>query len=238
MKVDNKLIIVGVFAVLVIALIVGIVGVLAGVIILNFGSYTITEHTEITTTHDGADNIELDISTFNGNVEIREAADDKVTIVYDIIAPAGHMNDVFTGSNSSRVDNYTMKISAEAKILHPDDGFTGIRGANIIVKVPRGSHYILNLSTLNGNVNVPDIGGASFYRIDADTLNGNVVVRLHEGTQFYVDASTINGHVNHGLIHMAPTTENAKTLIGATEAGNGSLRMSLHTMNGNVEMSY
>ena len=69
-------------------------------------------------------------------------------------------------------------------------------------------------------------------------MNGNVVIRLHEGTLFYVVASTLNGRVNHGSIHMAAATENSKTLIGSTEAGNGSLRMSLHTMNGNVEMSY
>ena len=88
MKVDNKLITVGIVAVLAIALIIGIVGVLVGVIILNFGNYTTTEHTEITTTHDGADNIELDVTTLNGNVEIREAAGtDKVERQsYDIIA--------------------------------------------------------------------------------------------------------------------------------------------------------
>jgi DUF4097 and DUF4098 domain-containing protein YvlB len=238
LKVDNKLIIVGVVAVLVIALIVGIVGILAGVIILNFGSYTTSEHTQITTVHDGADNIELDVSTINGNVEIREASDDKVTVIYDIIAPSGHSSDVLTGTNGSRVNNNTMKITATAGLSHPNDLLNGNRGADIVVKVPRGSHYSLNLSTMNGNVNVPDIGGASFYRIDADTMNGNVVVRLHEGTRFSVDASTMNGHIDHGSIRMAAATENSRTLIGGTEAGNGSLRLSLHTMNGNVEMSY
>jgi DUF4097 and DUF4098 domain-containing protein YvlB len=106
------------------------------------------------------------------------------------------------------------------------------------VKVPRGSHYSLSLNTLNGDITVPDISGASFSRIDAGTLNGNVNVRLHEGTLFYVDATTINGRVRHGSIHMAPVTENDMALIGATEAGNGSLRMSLHTMNGDVGISY
>jgi hypothetical protein len=111
------MIIVGIVVVLAIAVIVGIAGVLAGIIILNFGSYTVTEHTEITTSSDGADNIELDISTINGKVEIQEAADDRVTVVYDIIAPKGHQNDVRTGMNSSRVDNNTVKIVAEAKLV-------------------------------------------------------------------------------------------------------------------------
>jgi DUF4097 and DUF4098 domain-containing protein YvlB len=147
------------------------------------------------------------------------------------------MSDVLTGTNGSRVDNNTMKITATAKLTHTDDLSSGNRGANIIVKVPRGAHYSLNLSTFNGDIIVPEISG-TFSSIDASTLNGNIHIRLHEGTLFYVDASTMNGRVNHGLIHMAPITENSRTLIGSTEAGNGSLRMSLHTMNGNVGISY
>jgi hypothetical protein len=228
----------GVVAVLVIVLIIGIVGVIAGIITLNWGSLTTAEHMEVTTSNDGADNIELDVTTLNGNVEIREAADDRVTVVFDIVAPKGHLYDVLTGMNSTRVDNNTVKIVAEAKLVRPDDGFTGSRGANIIVNVPRGSHYSLNLDTLNGDINVPDIGDASFSRIAAGTLNGNVNVRLHEGTLFYVDATTINGRVRHGPIHMTPVTENDRTLIGTTEAGNGSLRMSLSTMNGDIGISY
>jgi DUF4097 and DUF4098 domain-containing protein YvlB len=228
----------GIVAVLVIVLIVGIAGVIAGIITLNFGSLTTTEHMEVTTTHDGAENIELDVNTLNGNVEIQEAADDKVTVVYDIIASKGHLHDVLTGTNGSRVDdNNTVKIVAEAKVLHPDDGFIGTRGANIIVKVPRGTHYSLNLSTLNGDVIVPDISGASFSRIAADTLNGNVNVRLHEGTLFYVEATTINGRVRHGFIHMTPVTENDRTPVGETAAGAGSLHKSLYTLPGDIGIS-
>jgi hypothetical protein len=238
LKVDNKMIIIGLVAVLAIALVLGIIGIFAGIIILNFGTYTMTEHTEITTSHPGAANIELDVNTINGYIEVRESADDRVTVTYDIIAPPGHMNDVFTGTNGSRVDNNTVKIVAEAKLANPDDGFNGNRGANMIIKVPRGSNYSLNLSTMNGDIKVPVVNGASFSRIYASTMNGNINVKLHDGTLFYVDASTMNGRVRHGLIHMAPLTENDRTLIGSTEAGNGSLKMSLHTMNGNVEVSY
>jgi DUF4097 and DUF4098 domain-containing protein YvlB len=233
LKVNEKLI--TVLAVLAITAIAALIG---GCISINPGSVTTTEHMEVTTAHSGADNITLDVSTVNGNVEIQEASDSNVTVIYEITASKGHLYDVVTGTNGTRVDNNTVHVTAEAKIAHPDDGFIGSRGANIIVKVPRGTHYDLTLNTMNGNVIVPGISGASFSRIDAATMNGDVNIKLHEGTLFYVDASTMNGRVRHGYIHMAPVTENDRTLIGPTEAGSGSLQMTLSTMNGDIGISY
>jgi DUF4097 and DUF4098 domain-containing protein YvlB len=103
------------------------------------------------------------------------------------------------------------------------------------VIVPALNGGAATLNTLNGNV---ELNGGNYTDIDASTLNGDVTVKLQEGTLFYVDASTLNGQVRHGLIHMAPQRETERELVGYTEAGNGSLRMKLSTLNGNVEISY
>ncbi len=146
-----------------------------------------------------------------------------------------------------------MTIKAEAKLVH-EDILNVNRGANILVSVPEGSRYTLTLTTLNGNVIVPalnggsvildtlngnvELNGGNYTDIDAATKNGDVIVKLQEGTLFHADASTLNGRVRHGLIHMNPEKETDRELIGYTGAGNGSLRMKLSTLNGDVEISY
>ncbi len=75
----------------VIAIIVA-AGLLGGCIACNPGSITTTEHREDKTVHAAAENIVLEVSTINGNVEIRESADNNVTVTYDVMAPAGHLN--------------------------------------------------------------------------------------------------------------------------------------------------
>jgi DUF4097 and DUF4098 domain-containing protein YvlB len=122
------------------------------------------------------------------------------------------------------------------------------------VKVPRNATINLSLQTLNGDVIVPALNGNGLEAhsnngnidltiknnsaINADTLNGNINVKLQDGTLFSVDASTMNGKVGHGQIHMASDKETSTQLIGHTEAGSGSLNMYLRTMNGNIEISY
>jgi DUF4097 and DUF4098 domain-containing protein YvlB len=234
--------------------IIGVAGLIGGCVSINPGSLTV-EHREDRTLQPAADNIVLNVSTINGNVEIREMAGrTDVEITFDIIATEGHLLHVLTSTNGTRIDNNTVMITAEAKLMKQYEGEVATHGANIIVTVPQGSHYELNLNTLNGDIKVPalnggsliagtmngnvEITGGNYSTIDARSSNGDVTVKLQEGTLFYVDASTMNGRVRHGNIHMSPTAENDRTLTGSTEAGNGSLRMSLHTMNGNVEISY
>ncbi len=211
----------------------------------------ILEHRQDKTVHDAAENIVLDVSTFNGNIEIRESADYDVEVTYNVTAPQGSLQDVQTGTNGSK-EGDTLRIKAEAKLNKP--GIVVNTGANILVKVPANSSYNLTLKTDNGDVKVPELNGTgmvidtsngnieitggNYSTIDAGTSNGDITVKLANGTLFYVDASTSNGRVKHGSIHMTPETEKDNLLKGYTEAGNGSLRMSLHTSNGNIDISY
>jgi len=254
-KINSRSIISRAVPVLAVIAIIGVAGLIGGCTDFNPGNVMTLEHREDKTLYDAAQNIVLNVSTINGDVEIRELAGaNNIEVVYEVFASEGHLLHVLTGANSTRIDNNTVMIEAAAKLNRPDEGGIANHGANIIVTVPKGSHCDLNLTTLNGNVKVPalnggsvllntlngnvDLNGGNYTDVDASTLNGDVTVNLTQGTLFYVDASTLNGHVRHGLIHMAPQKETQKELVGYTEAGNGSLRMKLSTLNGNVEISY
>jgi DUF4097 and DUF4098 domain-containing protein YvlB len=218
----------------------------------SFNSEDLLEHRQDKTVHDAAENIELDVSTVNGNIEIRESDEYDVEVTYDIKAPKGHLLDITTGTNGSR-DGNTMKIIAEAKPANSTQMLINT-GANITVKVPKNSSYNLTLVTPNGNVKVTALNGTNltmdlengnidaaignFSIVNGWNSNGNIAIKLHNGTRFYVDAMVGNGRVRHDDIHMAPETDTDRHLKGYTESGNGSLRMDLSTSNGNIDISY
>lgn len=214
---------------------------------------TTVEHREDRTSHDAAENIDLDVTTLNGDVEIQESADFRVEVIYDITAPAGHLQHITTGTDGSR-NGSTLTIKAVAKLANTDEKPVVNHGANIIVKVPKNSTYNLTITTSNGKVVVPrlngsrmviatsngniDIAAGTQALIDAASSNGDIAVKLLNGTEFFVDASTSNGQVRHGTIPIKSGSSTAKTLVGYTEAGNGNLRMALQTSNGDIDIRY
>ncbi len=218
----------------------------------SFNSEDLLEHRQDKTVHDAAENIVLDVSTVNGNIEIRESPEYDVEVTYDIKAPRGHLQDIVTSTNGTRNGN-TMRIIAGAKSANPAQP-TINAGADITVKVPKNSSYNLTLVTPNGNVKVTALNGTNltmdlengnidaaignFTIVNGWDSNGNIAIKLLNDTPFYVDAQVGNGRVRHDDIHMAPVTDTDRHLKGYTESGNGSLHMGLSTSNGNIDISY
>ena len=249
------------------------------------------EHREDKTTHDGAAKVSIEADTFGGNVEISESTTDKIEVIYDAYASAGHLNDIVTGTNYS-MEGDTLKITAITKIRENANMVTGRLGAHINIKVPKNASYSFNLNTAGGNIIVTELNGsrlkaataggnidfsggkydtiivntaggnvhatydantATFQTLGgniyitskqtAGTLNlntagGNVAVRLPQGTQFTVDATTMGGKVTHGSIPLVTTDESRSKLTGHTEGGAGALSIDLRSMGGNIEISY
>ncbi|BAI60978.1 conserved hypothetical protein [Methanocella paludicola SANAE] len=214
---------------------------------------TIVEHRQDKTVHGAAENIDLTVTTFNGNIEIQESTEYDVEVTYNITAPEGHLQHVTTGTNGSR-DGNTLKLTAEAKLSDPNEKLPINHGCDILVKVPKNSSYNLNLMTSNGNVKVTQLNGnkmiiatsngnvdaaaGNYSAIDAATSNGNINVKLLSDTQFFVDASTSNGRITHNSIQMQADKESQTSLIGSTASGRGNLHMVLQTSNGNIDLSY
>jgi DUF4097 and DUF4098 domain-containing protein YvlB len=237
-------------------IVIGGIAIAAILAVLSFSGctqMTTVEHREDKTVHDAAENIDLTVTTMNGDVEIRESTDYKVEVIYNITAPIGHLQHITTGTNGSR-DGNTLTIKAEAKLADPNERPVINHGANVIVKVPKNSTYNLTITTSNGKVIVPELNGTrmvidtsngdvsitagNYSAIDATSSNGGIDVKLQNGTQFFVDASTSNGRIRHGTIHMLPDVDTDKSLVGYTESGRGNLRLILQTSNGNIDVSY
>jgi len=180
------------------------------------------EHREDKTIHDGAASVSIDVNTIGGNIEISESTTDKIEVIYDVYATQGRLYDIVTGTNYS-MEGDMLKIKATAKF--PDDPSTliGIRGAHVLVKVPRNASYSLNLKTMGGNVIVPDIQGNS---LKAETMGGKI--DLNGVSYDSVTANTAGGNIN--------AEYNARTAVFETMGGNIVLdaKQSAGTINANT----
>lgn len=180
---NDKVIIAGI-AIVVILAIIAIIGATCCACVLclgtsayNWGDWegyaTQIEHRTDTIVHGGAENIELYVDTFNGNVVIQEsAATTNVTVTFDVFYPAGRMSDMQTATRSERIDNDTVRITAEAK-RNPGYLLNGNYRAHVTVLVPKNSYYVLNLNTINGDVRVAPLCGSS---ASLGSKNGDVII--------------------------------------------------------------
>jgi DUF4097 and DUF4098 domain-containing protein YvlB len=154
------------------------------------GNVNAVEHRVDSTSHAGAANISLSVGTFGGNIEIVEAAGDQVEVTYDVRASRGHLGNVVTGTTYV-LDGDTLKVSSEAKLADSRGLFPGTRGADALVKVPRGSQYRIILRTAGGDLAVPELNGSSLV---LETFGGNVNVR--GGNYQTITASTAGGNID------------------------------------------
>jgi DUF4097 and DUF4098 domain-containing protein YvlB len=90
-------------------------------------------------------------------------------------------------------------------------------------------------TSANGYVDIKDDNATS---IEASSLNGNVNIGLIKGTLFQVDANTANGQVTYQGIAMNTTIQTTTQLKGNTTDGLGHLNLTLSSANGNVTIEY
>jgi hypothetical protein len=192
----DKVIVAGIAIIAALAIILFISGACAACLFLgnvsnNVGNEFPVEHREDKTVHAAAPNVDLDVTTIGGKVEIVDSADGNVEVVYDVFASPGHLDDVRTGTDYSQSGD-TLKIRAEAKI--PDiDRLVNIgvtRGANVIVKLPKDAKVNLNLNTLGGDIVVPERNGG---RMELNSMGGKI--RVNGGQYSTVKATTAGGDI-------------------------------------------
>ena len=205
------------------------------------------------TTNAATQNIEIEATTFNGNIEIQSSTSDRIEVTYNIEAPKGHINEITTATTNQTQNENTI-IIAEAKIVNTNNDLKVNYRANILIKLPNTSQYNLTLHTLNGNIIKPqlndttivaatnngyiDIKDDNCTTINASSLNGNVKISLAEGTLFHVDANTANGYVSYQGIAMNTSIQTTTHLNGNTTGGSGNLNLTLTTANGNITIEY
>ena len=238
-------------AIIITVAVIATVVILIGTYFFLNGAFNQLEQREDKTSTAVTKNVEIEATTFNGNIEIQTSTNSQIEINYNIQAPQGHLSEIKT-STTNQTQNDNTRIVAEAKITN--SGPTVNYNANIIIKLPTTSQYNLTLSTSNGNIIKPqindtiivastdhgyiDIQDDNATSISASSQNGNVNLSLAQGTLFQVDATSANGHVSYQGIAMNTSSQTTQHLKGNTTGGFGNLILNLSTANGNVSIDY
>jgi DUF4097 and DUF4098 domain-containing protein YvlB len=243
MKLSSKI-------VMVVTVVVAIAVVITAYGLLNSALVPLDQKQDITTTV-ATKNVEIQATTFNGDIVIESTTSNQIEVTYDITAPQGHLGEITTTTTNQTINENT-KLVAEAKIQN--NGIKVNYRATLTIKLPSTSQYNLSMSTLNGNIIKPllndvrveattsngyvDIKDDNATSIAASTLNGNVNIHLSKGTLFQVDANTANGHITYQGIAMNTNIQTTTHLQGNTTDGLGHLNLTLSSANGNVTIEY
>jgi hypothetical protein len=125
--------------------------VIAGIIVtisayvFLFAALTPLEQKQDQTTISPTQNIEIQATTFNGDIMIERSTSNQIELTYDLQAPQGHLNEITT-TTTNQTANENTKIIAESKIQN--NGLQVNYRSSITIKLPDTSQYNLTLSTL------------------------------------------------------------------------------------------
>lgn len=151
---------------------------------------------------------EIKLSTAGGDVNVPELNCSKI-----LVNTAGGNVDL-KGINSDEITAHTAGGDIRAKYTADEAVF----------------------DTAGGNIYLTS--GQKSGTIEANTAGGNIKLYLDRDTLFSIDARTLGGFVSRGTIPVVTTESHASSLVGYTEGGRGDLSIVLHTMGGNIEVSY
>jgi DUF4097 and DUF4098 domain-containing protein YvlB len=199
-------------------------------------------------------NVEIQATTFNGNIEVQPSSGNTIEVVYSLEAPNGHLNEITTKTTNETVGDNGIRIVAVAKLSDSNGGLSVNQVANISIMVPTSSQYNFTLHTSNGDIVKPllndykvsattsngniEIEDGAAKLIIATSSNGNIVLGLVKGTGFHIDAETSNGRLTNHNIPIYPDTQTDTKLVGLSQVTSRELSLILSTSNGNIELAY
>ena len=233
--------------------IIAVAVVIVGAFTFLNAAFAPLERRQDTSTNIATQNVEIQATTFNGNIEIQLSSVNALEIIYNVEAPKGHLNEIETAT-INQTKNQDNLILAAAQIRNSNGELRVNYRADILIKLPNTSKYNLTLQTQNGNIIKPllndikvtastangkvDIKDDNCTTITASSQNGNVKISLVQGTLFSVEATTGNGNVSYQGIALNTTTQTSTHLSGNTSNGKGNLNLALSTANGNITIEY
>ena len=191
----------------------------------------VTEQKEYNSSHEAAKNITIDVSTFNGAVEVLPANSNNVDVKVVAHAPEGKLDQISAniGMSGSQDD---LNVDVEVRRLTPNMVTTGFGsfGGNVYIYVPSGSEYDMDIQTSNGMVHVGDLSGRT---LKLDTSNAGITV---DGGQYNrINAKTSNGRIEAEYNATDATFETSNSGIDLdTQQSLGSLRAV--TSNGRISV--
>ncbi|WP_424358695.1 DUF4097 family beta strand repeat-containing protein [Methanocella sp. MCL-LM] len=184
----------------------------------NGGISFVTEQKEYNSSHEAAKNITIDVSTFNGAVEVLPASSNNVDVKVVARAPQGKLDQISAniGMSGSQDD---LNVDVAVQRL-PGNMIPGNFGANVYLYVPEESAYNIDIQTSNGLVHVGDFDGRT---LKLSTSNGGITV---DGGQYSrIEARTSNGRITATYNATDATFETSNSAVNLnTGQSLGSLR--------------
>ena len=108
------------------------------------------EQREDKTAYTPKENVVIQASTFNGDIEIQSTTGSQIEVIYNVTAPNGHLKDIKTYTNETKSDNLTTIVTSAALQINQGVNYK----ASLIVNLPNNSKYNLTLTTPNGNIDI------------------------------------------------------------------------------------
>jgi hypothetical protein len=156
-----------------VAIILAAVLVISAYVFLNSALKPLDQR-EDKTSNAGAKNVEIQATTFNGDIQIQTSTNKDIEVTYNVETPKGHLNDIVTATTNETEDQNNLILVAEAKLVNLNQGLTVNYRANIMIKLPNTGQYNLSLHTLNGNIVKPQVNDII---VVANTDNGNIDIK-------------------------------------------------------------
>ena len=179
---------------------IAIASVIIVLVVVTFGAYVFLnnalaplEERQVNSTKIATKYVDIQATTFNGNIEIQSSASSQIEVIYNIQAPVGHLTEIATTTTNQTVNEVT-NVVTEAKIADSNIQMRVNYRVDITIKVPNTSQYNLTLNTLNGNIIKPQLNDTT---IVAQTNNG--FIDISDDNAIAIDASSLNGNVEISL---------------------------------------
>ncbi len=171
--------------------------------------FTPLDQREDKTSHAGAGQIRLDVDTF-GDVDIVESTTGDLEVVYAVHARQGHLGEIVTNTTYD-MEGDTLMVRSEARQVGPLVSNIvfggGSPGADLLIKVPKGSHYDVDVKTSYGGITLPALAGGS---LSLDSGSGDVA--LAGGRYDSLNVASSYGNIN--------TKASANDSVYSTGSGN------------------
>jgi DUF4097 and DUF4098 domain-containing protein YvlB len=198
-------------------------------------------------------NVEIDATTFNGDIAVEQSSSDKIEVTYSIQTPQGKIDSVKINNNETKTENTTRLVTTAENV--GGDPANAAYIADLVLKLPSGCSYNLTLVTMNGDVSKEVVGDlrvgvttmngdialsadAGCREITATCMNGDIEVSLAQGTEFNVAASVGNGAITYDGVPLQASEDTATRLKAATQNGADALKVALMSGDGNIKLSY
>jgi hypothetical protein len=195
------------------------------------GAPTVIQHKSFQSSNISEAQVELSLSTFNGQITLLPSDSNVVVINATVKTLSGSSNSVQLGFNDSvRNAKHIVSLNAQQTISSWLPFFSPDLSVTLQAYTPRNHTYTVDASTSNGTITVTSLNGPALV---ARTSNG--AITLKDLNFNSVDAKTSNGHIGATVGGQTVTLTTSNGGVDLEALGPGAY--TVNTSNGGIQVS-